>query len=249
MATLFWQFLTAHVLGDFLFQTERMVAGKRDGAARAYLIHGVVHLALLAGTTWPFLSWRLLLGWALLVALHLGVDGLKETIGRRARTAAAHVWLFLVDQWLHVVVILQTTLWLGPRLSESMHVESLLGAPASLWAPWLLTTRFWQVVAVYGYVLLAAAVLIRLVLQATGLGNAPPGQAGSARAGTWIGILERGLILSLLLVQAEAAVGFILAAKSIARFKELEERNFAEYYLVGTLLSVGIALAGYLVLR
>jgi len=39
------------------------------------------------------------------------------------------------------------------------------------------------------------------------------------------------------------AIGYVIAAKSIARFKKLEEdKQFGEYYLAGTLLSVLIAL-------
>ena len=49
------------------------------------------------------------------------------------------------------------------------------------------------------------------------------------------------------LVGAEAAVGFVIAAKTIARFKQLDDRGFAEYYLLGTLASVSVAIAsGYL---
>jgi hypothetical protein len=33
------------------------------------------------------------------------------------------------------------------------------------------------------------------------------------------------------------AIGFIIAAKGIARFKQMEQRHFAEYVLVGTLAS------------
>jgi hypothetical protein len=38
------------------------------------------------------------------------------------------------------------------------------------------------------------------------------------------------------------AIGFVLAAKSLARFNQLNDKSFAEKYLVGTLLSVVIAL-------
>jgi hypothetical protein len=38
-------------------------------------------------------------------------------------------------------------------------------------------------------------------------------------------------------------VGAILRGKSIARFPQLKER-FAEYFLTGTLLSVGLAVLG-----
>jgi len=36
-------------------------------------------------------------------------------------------------------------------------------------------------------------------------------------------------------------VGWIIAAKSLARFKQLEDREFAEYFLVGTLASFLLA--------
>ena len=39
-----------------------------------------------------------------------------------------------------------------------------------------------------------------------------------------------------------AAVGFVIAVKTIARFKQLDDRGFAEYYLLGTLASVSVAI-------
>lgn len=62
-----------------------------------------------------------------------------------------------------------------------------------------------------------------------------------ARIGATIGALERLLIVAFVLVNAEAAVGFVIAAKTIARFKQLDDRGFAEYYLLGTLASVSVA--------
>ncbi len=38
------------------------------------------------------------------------------------------------------------------------------------------------------------------------------------------------------------AITVIFAAKSIARFNELKDRKMAEYYLIGTLLSITFAL-------
>src|SRR4029077_12346747 len=65
--------------------------------------------------------------------------------------------------------------------------------------------------------------------------------ASPARVGATIGILERLLIVTLLLGNAPAAVGLVIAAKTIARFKQLDDRMFAEYYLLGTLASVSVA--------
>ena len=62
------------------------------------------------------------------------------------------------------------------------------------------------------------------------------------KRGRIIGILERLLIYFFIIHNQLAAIGFILAAKSFARFKELDNRNFAEYVLIGTLLSASLAL-------
>lgn len=70
-----------------------------------------------------------------------------------------------------------------------------------------------------------------------------------ARIGATIGALERLLIVVFILVGAEAAVGFVIAAKTIARFKQLDDRGFAEYYLLGTLASVSVAILSAIIAR
>lgn len=72
------------------------------------------------------------------------------------------------------------------------------------------------------------------------------------KAGTWIGILERLFVFLFVLSGQYSAVGFLLAAKSVFRFGDLREahdRKLTEYILIGTLLSVGIALATALVVQ
>lgn len=60
-----------------------------------------------------------------------------------------------------------------------------------------------------------------------------------------IGYLERLLILTFTLVGSYSAVGFVLAAKSIFRFGELNksaDRSMTEYVLIGSLVSVVITI-------
>lgn len=71
--------------------------------------------------------------------------------------------------------------------------------------------------------------------------------ASPVRVGATIGVLERLLIVALMLTGAQAAVGFVVAAKTIARFRQLDDRDFAEYYLLGTLASVAVAIGSALV--
>ncbi|MEX2011275.1 MAG: DUF3307 domain-containing protein [Chloroflexota bacterium] len=66
--------------------------------------------------------------------------------------------------------------------------------------------------------------------------------ASPARIGATIGVLERLLIVAFVLTGSTAAIGFVVAAKTLARFRQLDDRDFAEYYLLGTLASVAIAL-------
>jgi hypothetical protein len=61
-------------------------------------------------------------------------------------------------------------------------------------------------------------------------------------AGMTIGILERVFTLTFVLIDQYTAIALIFTAKSIARFEELKDRRFSEYYLIGTLSSILIAM-------
>jgi len=67
------------------------------------------------------------------------------------------------------------------------------------------------------------------------------------RMGATIGVLERLLVVVLVPAGGPAAVGFVVAAKTLARFKELNKKRFAERYLLGTMASVTVALVSALV--
>jgi hypothetical protein len=67
--------------------------------------------------------------------------------------------------------------------------------------------------------------------------------------GAVVGVLERLLVVLLILGHAEIGIGLVVAAKTLARFKQLDERPFAEKYLVGTLASVTVAVASALAAR
>ena len=68
------------------------------------------------------------------------------------------------------------------------------------------------------------------------------------KAGRVIGMLERTLILLLIYFTEDfGAVGFIVAAKGLIRLRQLKDRQFSEYILIGTLASVMAALVGALI--
>ena len=67
--------------------------------------------------------------------------------------------------------------------------------------------------------------------------------------GKLIGYLERLLVILLTAAGAYQSIAFIIAAKSIARFKQLNDRNWAEYFLLGTLSSIFLGLVLGLVVQ
>jgi len=77
--------------------------------------------------------------------------------------------------------------------------------------------------------------------------------SGLRGAGLVIGIVERIMVLimvlTFVLVNQYTAITVIFAAKSIARFNELTDRKMAEYYLVGTLVSITFALLAGIIVR
>jgi hypothetical protein len=75
---------------------------------------------------------------------------------------------------------------------------------------------------------------------------------GLPNAGKYIGWIERILILTFIVGGYETAVGFLLGAKALVRYPEIKDDtrgHFAEYFLVGTLTSVGLALIGGIIVN
>ena len=58
-----------------------------------------------------------------------------------------------------------------------------------------------------------------------------------------IGTVERTIMLMLMYMNQYSAIGLVLTAKSIARYDKItRDEKFAEYYLLGTLISAGIVI-------
>jgi len=57
-------------------------------------------------------------------------------------------------------------------------------------------------------------------------------------AGRWIGVFERLILATGIIVHSWEILAAVIALKTVARFKDMDERNFAEYFLVGSLFSI-----------
>jgi hypothetical protein len=75
-----------------------------------------------------------------------------------------------------------------------------------------------------------------------------PTEPDAERGGRMIGMFERAIIFTLVLLGEFSAIGFLITGKSIIRFAQSNEKLRSEYVLVGTMVSYAVAiLAGVLV--
>ena len=242
---LFLTVLLAHLLGDFPLQSSSMVRGKHQGT-RAYVAHGAVHLFVLILCVAGFISISLLTSlWFWIVAVlyvfvHLGIDRAKQGLVSTAKLADS-ASVFLLDQVLHVGTIVALA-WFLIRPSWGTLKSQFSWSTAT-------GDRVLEAGIVYVAVVFAGGYLIRYLTRNLSAGIEKRGETAELvkNAGMYIGWLERFLMVTAILVQSPSMVGLILTGKSIARFPELKER-FAEYFLIGTLLSIGLAVLGGLVL-
>jgi len=232
----------AHLSGDFPLQTDALIRAKREGAF-GFVIHGAIHyacalVALLAFTrcaVWTPYTQLLLVFYA---ALHITLDYLKLrylTAGGKPDSTGP----FVVDQLLHLLTVFGLTLAL-------LRIWPPQLALAGLWTEHLKHTALLLLVT-YVAVIFAGGYLVRSLTRSLTESMLPPfGENREAlrNAGLYIGWLERFLVLTALLVQSPAMIGLILTGKSIARLSELKGPQFAEYFLIGTFLSVSLALSG-----
>lgn len=225
-----------HILADFFLQPTDWVqarAARHWRCAQLYY-HGLIHfgLNLLLLALWYQFSWSALsvsgvIGLALLIAAsHLLID-----IGKSYFNGLRY---FVLDQLLHLLVIVLVWLWLADSGSSMLAKLGLA----------LLNKDYLLVLLGYLLLMKPASVLIGLVLTKI---SAPASSAkqGSPAAGHLIGIAERLLILTLILAGQYSGVGLVVAAKSVLRYNDLRDshdRALTEYILLGSLLSFGITL-------
>lgn len=176
---------------------------------------------------------------------HYVLDSLKGELKRRRADYKKKEWCyFLADQALHAVIVLV--------LAQAFFPYGPDGGALGGWFLRAFDGRAFYVSAVMVFVLLCgkpAGIFVKTVLQTVGTDWMSQEEPEEGHAGYIIGILERELLLFLSLAGEFGAVGFVLAAKSVARFERLRDKKFAEKYLVGTLMSALIAIGSGLLLR
>lgn len=215
--------ICAHILADFMFQTDAINSGKRLKGIRSVpyqLLHSFIH----AITAFVLLAdWGVWFIPLIIFVSHFVIDILKCKYGKGLIS-------FLIDQFAHIAVIV--LLWYGYFAPSCDAVGETFAAP-----------NFWLTLSAYLLMWKPASILLDMFLK-----QWTPDISKSQslpNAGQWIGFLERTLILTFVLIGSLEGVGFLLAAKSVFCFGELtkaKEIKITEYVMIGTLSSFVLAL-------
>lgn len=218
----FLALLVAHLIADFPLQPGWMIRRKRHPAVLA--LHGVVvvGVAAIALGGWPA---PLLL---ILVGTHLAMDAIKVYL------LPDSLGSFTLDQVVHLGVIL--------ALALAYPHAAAHGWWAQLPGDWAAGYRV--ALALLGGVIASLMVGAIVIRKATApfTGQLTGDISGLESGGTYIGWLERALVMLLILIGQPAGVGFLITAKSILRFgdvRDSSQRKLTEYIIIGTFMSFG----------
>jgi len=217
--------ILAHLIGDFFLQTTKSVKSKEADKLKsaALYYHILIHGALAFIAVWDLGLWYIPL---IIMITHLLIDAGKLYWTNKKNKR----WLFLLDQVAHIAVIIGLFYFLNPEIF-AFDIA--------------IPVRFWIFVVCLVFLTTPVSIALKMFFTRWKLDPKETGFNSLKNAGNWIGIIERLLVFIFIIAGQFGAVGFLLAAKSVFRFGDLNRKDnmkLTEYVLIGTLLSFGVAI-------
>jgi hypothetical protein len=225
--------LLAHIVVDYVLQWDGLARWKSERLS-GVVVHGGIVLVV----TW-LLSLPYTLGWwpyALFIGLtHTLIDALRTRVGRvSSRTALG---LFLLDQALHLTIIL-AMLSLSGYLAQGQIVEEVVR--------WAQDVRLITFVIGYTFITMPAWIIVRFLVW--GLVDSTETMTFPS-VDKYIGILERGLITTLVILGQFFLIPLVAAPRLVFDGPRIRENGMTSGYVAELLASAAVAIAVGLALR
>lgn len=218
--------IIAHFISDFILQPERMANDKNHFGFASKLLKW--HILITFITAWLFsFQINFVFGAFAIALFHWIADGVKKHIRENPSVGR---YSFFIDQTIHLIFILLIVFLYNkyfqsdPLIDIALNIKSLL------------------IIGCYILITKPSNIVIRETFTAFNIQAGSSGNEDLPNAGKLIGIIERFLVLTFVILNQFEAVGFLIAAKSILRYKDNNTIK-TEYVLIGTMLSFGIAIA------
>ena len=231
----FLRMFIAHLLGDFYLQRIGWIEDKNKCGWKSKKLY--LHSGLIAFITYLFLG-ILSAIWIIPVIFvtHASIDMLKVFLDKKCDNCLLS---YVFDQILHIIVLVLITLFIGGHYGT----ELITSIPEFFSNPVLLTlfTAYLLIITPTGF--LIKKILTPIGEQIKEVSSSEDSLDSGDKcnnldnAGRKIGYLERILVLTFVLINQYVAIGFLITAKSIFRFRD-NKPYLVEYYLLGTFLSM-----------
>lgn len=224
MYPLIIKILIAHILGDFVLQSNKMVddINSKKLKSKYLYLHMLIHFALiiiLTGFKKEFIIPAIFLSLA-----HLIIDIVTKIY---LTNKISSILNLIIDQSLHIISI---SIFINYYYPYTIDYNIIFSQKNQILFLSIICLTF------------VTAIIIKKVVE---LFNYNINSSGLKDAGKYIGMLERLFVFLFVITNFWEGIGFLLAAKSIFRFGDLKDNNdvkLTEYILIGTLLSFGLAI-------
>lgn len=233
-------FIISHLLLDFTFQSSDM-ARKKKTSFKCLAVHGLIYLVGCGILSGFFLETQYAIYTiAILSISHFVIDWVRQRLELKFTNNTFKFVALILDQGIHIAIIIASssllklsehTGWFYHMISGYEYISDVIlyiFLFVVIWAP--------------------ASVFIKKLFEFILIDDCYMNE-NDLKMGNLIGKLERVIVTILVLQNQYGVIGLVLTAKSIARFKQLEEKDFAEKYLVGTLTSLTIALIATIIIK
>ena len=233
---LFVNLLIGHLLADFPCQKDSWVKDKQERRLKCWGIWKHFTVVLIASIIAFGYIDLMYFGVAVGVSIiHIVIDYLKVSFTKNGPRA------FAADQIVHIVVLAVVSYFVTRYCN--WHQWSVIPKGKDVLYPLILCA--------YLFCLSPANYIIREILKYCHVNNLAKKNGSEVNesirvSGILIGSLERFLVLTFILIGNFEAAGLTIAAKSLLRFND-DEGPRTEYVLVGTLLSIMVAVVCALV--
>ena len=225
---LFIKLIAGHLLGDFVFQSNR-IAEKKKTSIKYLFIHIVIVFGSLAICTIDYCNPKFLLCIGLMALTHL-IDKMKQGTGLRG---------FLIDQSIHIISMIFLSIYFE-YIKWSFFLFFLFEN--------YMNFTLWVYISGYVFAVFFARYFIQLLFMALRLIPIPDGGVDVENdvkppISAYIGMSERALIVTLALLNQYTAIGFVFTIKGIARKTFVEKCDtHGEFFFLGTSISFLIAI-------
>ena len=210
--------LLAHLTADFVLQTKTMVKTKNWFSIQMFAHIGIVYITSALLTGWWFIS-------GAIAVIHYIIDALKKLA--KDKNIANEFILFFVDQAFHIISLL--IVW-----------TTVFGLNEKIWIAIQFPFTNYQIsLILLGYLIITTPVgfIIKYATQNFSVSS----EGTTENGGKTIGIYERIIILTFVLLGKYEAIGFLITGKSIIRFANKQNEHIkSEYVFVGTMMSCAL---------